>query len=377
MPTVHQPRFRKKRHSGVVVVSIKTPRGIQWLSTGQTSYAKAKAVVDQAMIDRLQMAACANALTPDVISRLTTGRRFTCQDILAAWKEESSADLSPDTLGNYESLLRQFLDDAEYARAPITAVRRVRLSSWVNSPRIPAGTRRARLAALRSYFTFANAAGYCVGNMAMRVQVSIRDLLLPEIETKETVPITAEEFDRLMASPKLTGFWRWATALGWWLGYRIRDVACLQWASLQGADNRVVIYPMKNGRRLELSLDDPLIGGGELRKVLLEMLEAASPRSPFCFPEMRAAALDPRRRAGLSVKYQRVLRSHGIKGKRFHSLRHGFAMRLKADGRTLDQIGAALGHGSTETTKVYTTHSPNTAGQPRRSHVDTQQDGRA
>lgn len=346
--------MRKKRASGVIFVKIKTPAGVQWLSTGQTSYTKAREVVDMAMVDRLQMAACANALTPDVISRLTTGRRFTCLDVLAAWKEEATPDLSPDTLANYETLLRQFFDETDHGNSPLSAVRRSTLGAWVNEKGVAVGSRRARLAAMRTYYKFASAAGYCVGNPAARVTVQVRDLFFAELEPKETLPLTPEEYALLMASPKLMGFYRCATALAYWLGLRLRDVACLEWASFQG--DRVIVWTKKRGVRVSLPIDDPLLGAGELRKILLEMMEQQSSASRFCFPSMRSVALDTKKRAKLSVQYQRMLHTHGITDKRFHSLRHAAAMRLDNAGKTLEEIGEVLGHSSTATTEIYTDH---------------------
>jgi integrase len=348
------PRLLKHRASGVVRVRIYTPRGAQWLSTGQTSYKSAREVCTKGMIDELQMAACAGVLTADAISRMLTGRRFTCADIHDAWKQEAMIDLAPDTFNAYEVTLRQWMEFCECARKPLSAVPRRDLDGYVNEPDVAAGTRRGRLAALRSYFKFASASGYCVGNPAERIKVKVRDLLFAQLEPKETIPITEEEYRALMASPKLRGFYRFATALGWWLGFRLRDVACMELDSLRG--ETIVIYAKKTGARLEMPLSDPLIGGGELHRILLEIVEQASD-SKFCFPDKREIAIDPKRRANLSVAYQRILTSQGIVGKRFHGLRHAHAMRLKEAGRTLEQIAGSLGHGSTQVTQTYTDHA--------------------
>lgn len=347
-------RLQKHRASGVVRVRIHTPRGAQWVSTGQTSYARAREVCDKAMVERLQMAACAEALTPDVISRLTTGRRFTCSDILDAWKQEALVDLAPDTFNAYEVTLRAWMEFCECAKSPLSAVPRRELDAYVNEPGVAAGTRRGRLASLRSYYKFASAAGYCVGNPAERVRVKTRDLLFAELEPKETLPISDAEYRTLMASPKLRGFYRHATALGYWLGLRLRDIAGLQLASLQ--ENVATVYQRKTGQRLQLPLDDPLLGAGELNRILLEIVEQVPAGSKFCFPEKWAIAIDPKRRANLSVAYQRILQAHGITGKRFHSLRHSHAMRLKEAGLTMEQIAERMGHASTASTAIYTDH---------------------
>jgi site-specific recombinase XerD len=351
-------RFRKRRSSGVVCVRIKTPRGNQWISTGQTSYAKAREVCTAAEIERKQLAASAGVLSAEVIQRLLIGRCVNCTAILDAWKAEMVAQLSPDTLSNYEALLRQFLVDTANAAAPITGIRRTTIHAWVNAPRIPVGSRRARLAAVRSYFGFASAAGHCVGNVSLLVTVQIRDLLLPELERRETLPLTPADYAMLMASPKVRGFWRFAIPIAYWLSLALRDVACLEWASIR--PSTFIYYRKKTGARIALPLDDPLLGAGELQRVFLAMIEQlpSAGHSPYCFPEERACTLHPKKRAKLSVQFTRLLRAHGIKGrgKRFHSCRHAAAMRLKAAGKTLEEIGTVLGHASTETTMIYTSH---------------------
>lgn len=352
------PLLRKHRASGIIRVRIHTPRGAQWLSTGQTSFARARTVCDQAMIERLQMAACAETLTADAISRFVTGRRFTCADIVEAWAAETVIDLAPDTFNAYRTTLNHWMQFCECGSVPLSSIKRGKLFAFVNESGVAGGTRRGRLAALRSFYKFASAAGYCIGNLADRVRVNVRDLIFEQLEPKETIPITPEEYRLLMDSPKLTGFYRHATALAYWLGYRLRDIASYQLASIQ--DEVSTIYMQKTGKRLELPLDDPLLGGGELRRIMLEIVEQTPAGSKFCFPEKRAVALNPKRRANLSVAYQRILKAHGIAGKRFHSLRHAFAARLDAAGLTLEQIAQRLGHASTDTTKTYTDHSTNT-----------------
>lgn len=357
IPTTFRPRLKRRRGQAIIRVQVKTPRGSRWVSTGQTSYDKARQVCTQAMVAELQMAACANALTPEVVQRLTMGRRVTCADILDAWKSETAMEVAPDTLGNYESTLRQWMAALGCEQSVIARVRRCDVYAFVNAPDLSAGSRKQRRNALCSYYAFAHAHGYVIGNIAETIRINQRDLHFDRIESKETLPITPEEFAQLMASPKLTGFWRWATALSYYLGYRMRDVACLEWASVQA--DQLVVYPRKTrsaGQRLELALDDPLLGAGALRQIILEMVEQASGDSRYCFSEKREIAMDIRRRAGLSVSYQRILQRHSIRGKRFHSLRHACFMRLKAAGMTDEQIARKLGHASSASTQIYTSH---------------------
>lgn len=351
-------RLRTHKSSGTVQVAIKTPRGIQWVSTGQTSMLAAGKVVDLAMLQRLQTAACAEILTADAISRMLTGRKFTVSDIYDAWEKDHETELAATTISGYSATLKQWIAERELERSTLMEINVLSLRAWVNSKNVPMGTRKGRLSALRSFFRFASAAGYCVGDPSRRVTVQSRDLLFRQIEKRAILPITEEEFRRLMAPwANISRQWRHAVALAYWLAFRICDVACLEWDSVK--ENEIVIYPRKTGRRLALPLDSELLGGGELRTVLAEMREdRLASSSPFCFPWMREALLDTKKRAKLSVYFGRVLERNGIRGKSFHSLRHSAAMRLKGAGKTLEEIGKVLGHASEGATAVYTAHEP-------------------
>lgn len=344
-------RFRRDRETGFIKVALQTPRGRKWISTGERTIRRAHEVCDQAMIDKLQMAANAGVLNDDAVSLLRVGRRFGCMDVFEAWKEERSIDLSDETMASYEQIVLQFISGEDCRNKPVHAIGRRALDQFVNGQGIALATRRVRLAAVRSYFGFASAAGYTVGNLAMRVFVRKRDLLFVQAEAKEVLPITAEEYARIMASPKVGGFWRWATALSYWLGLRISDVACLEWASIQ--PDHIVVHTRKRGGRVAFHLDDPLFGGGELRRIVAEMREHGEQDEVFCFPKEREKMLDTTKRAQLSWGYIRVLHRCDIKGKSFHGLRHALATRLAAAGKTLKEIGHAMAHSDEETTAGY------------------------
>ncbi len=85
------------------------------------------------------------------------------------------------------------------------------------------------------------------------------------------------------------------------------------------------------------------------------MLDSAND-SPFCFPKERVIAFTPGLRANLSCDFRRLLHKHGIMGKRFHSLRHAFSLRMLAAGKTIDEIGGLLGHRSNDVTAIYLNH---------------------
>lgn len=351
-------RLRKDKIIGTIEVRIVTPLGVQWLSTGTRDFDEAARICDAAMVQELQMAACSTFLGNNVMARVINGRKNTCQRVLDGWASEMRANMAPTTIYGYEVTLKRMFADLECAGQPVSAIVSSKLVDWVNESRVPFPSRVHRLKSAKSFFKFCSALGLCHGNPAKLIKVQVRDLYLDEIEVKETLPFTQEEYRLLMNSPEVPQFWRWAVCLSYWLGLRLKDIACLQWDSIQ--TNQVVLYPQKTGRRLVLQLGDPLIGGDDLLKVIAEMCELKLTMVPqrrrYCFTAKKDIALDIKKRSLLSAEFLRILRDHGIVGKRFHSLRHASAMRLKASGRTLEEIASVLGHSSTEATKVYVTH---------------------
>ena len=73
----------------------------------------------------------------------------------------------------------------------------------------------------------------------------------------------------------------------------------------------------------------------------------------YVFPNEREIVNDVNRRALLSVNFGRFLKSVGLDGYSFHSLRATYATTMANQGATLDEIAEALGHKGTEVTKAY------------------------
>lgn len=352
------PDFRLDYRSNVVLVGFKTPHGKRWISTGERNIDVAKQVCTAAKLAELEMLAKAGALTAGAVSALTNGRRFTCRDVLAAWQEHEKPDLAPDSLAKYHDVLQQGMTEMGCLGRTMRELSKRNLSDFINAEDASAGNRKMRRAAFRSFYRFAVASAYTMENTADLVKVRIRDLELDQIEPSVRMPMTQEEFETLMASkivPERDGkpwpFFRWASALAYWLGLRQRDICCLEWAAIKG--DTIIVWTKKRGKRVALPIDDPLLGGGAVRTIFLEMMESAWKDQTYCFPEERAMALDPKRRFYLSVYYARWLDRNGIYFKTFHCLRHAFATRLKEAGKTVEQIAVALGHSNTETTKGY------------------------
>jgi len=149
-----------------------------------------------------------------------------------------------------------------------------------------------------------------------------------------------------------TGFWNAAVRLSYWVGLRLTDIACMEWASV--SPDEVIVWTRKTHTRVALPISDPLLGGGDLRCLFFELMEH-NRHAEYVFPEEREVALDPAKRAKHSVYFSRQLSALGIEGKSFHCLRHSFATRLAEAGKTIEDIGRVMGHSpkGTDVTKGY------------------------
>ena len=158
----------------------------------------------------------------------------------------------------------------------------------------------------------------------------MRDLTHEQKEPKKRVPITADEYRRIMAWPTvdmaLGKFMTAATAISYWTGLRLADIASLEWPCFNGTE--LIVWTGKRDKRVAMPLSNPLIGSGELKMVLLGVAEDARPGARYIFPDAHKIVTDPTDRAKVSVYYGRLLDQIGIEGKSFHCLRHAFVTRL-------------------------------------------------
>lgn len=310
-------------------------------STKTKNLAEARRVVDQSRLIELELAAKANSLNAESLTAIMAGRKVTCEDALLEWKAWRTTNAAGNTVRTQDIVLRQFLNSIEAGKWPVAKLTYEHLDGFVNSkdPFLSRATCDMRLACLKSFFDFVTARAYCVGNPASLVRVRLKNLSHEQKERKPRVPFTEREYNHLVENTE--GMWRWWVELSYWAGLRLGDCATLEWASL--LPEEIVVWTGKHSERVALPIDDPLIGGGRLRTVFMEMMEHN--RHPqYVFPQEREVALDPEKRAKHSVYFGRILAELGIEGKSFHCLRHSFATRLDAAGKTVEEIGRLIGH---------------------------------
>ena len=347
----------KDQETGIYSVRFKGADGkVHVRTTKTTSKGDAMIVVEQAGVAKLELAAKANALTAETVTAIVAGRKITAATATDQWLDWLRTNREISTVTNHGYYVAAWLERLDAKTWPIARLTEQHVDGFVNDQsETTAATRGSRLAALRSFFLFCSARGYVVGNPAALVEVRLRDLTHEQKEPKKRVPITADEYRRIMAWPTedmaLGKFMTAATAISYWTGLRLADIASLEWPCFTGTE--LIVWTGKRDRRVALPLSNPLIGSGELKMVLLGVAEDARPGARYIFPDAHKIVTDPTDRAKVSVYYGRLLDQIGIEGKSFHCLRHAFVTRLKKAGVTIEEIGRIVGHSNTKTTEGY------------------------
>lgn len=259
------------------------------------------------------------------------------------WEEWMiSVGRSPATVANSVVYVRAWVRDQKLEGSRPSNVAENVIGTWINrqSP-AKAGTRSVALSALRTFFRFCSAKGYCVGNPAELVEVNYRTLSQSQKEKKTRVTFTDEEVALLLAQPD--PFWRAAVAISRWTGLRLGDCATMEWSAV--SKNKFVLFTRKTSKRIEIPFYHPTL----VR--IVETIHRIDPQ--YLFPEQRAICIDPKRRPLLSWRFSALCKRLGIEGKSFHALRHSFAQDRYDRGQTMEGISRALTHSNESTTSIY------------------------
>lgn len=325
---------------------------IKSFSTHKKNRKEAVEVIKAARIPQLELAAEIGALTPNVVSVIVSGTRMTVEAAIEPWKDWMRYDRqSKNSIAASESWVRAWAYQQCKLDQSMMGIVHQDIDPWLNDPRLEtkASTRRAMLAAIRSFFKYACARGWTMGNPASLCKI---DYSLLQHSQKEVVrkPIFEDaEVDKLLeitapGADRESEFWHAAVAIARWTGLRLVDICCLEWDCLE-TPGKLICWTRKRDKRVCL----------DLAPVALQDAFQAMDKTDdtYLFPIQRAIVLDPKQRSGLSVQFMRLCKHAGIFGKSFHSLRATLATRLSESGVNRDKIREILGHSSTEITEGY------------------------
>ncbi len=347
----------QSKTTGVYSVRFRTQSGKDVTRNLKTKNKKeAVMLVKEAKIEELETAAKINALTKDAFTSIVADRNILLDDCINEWYQFSKIRAkSQNTIYTQSGLIRKFGSFAKVKH--LSGITASQIRKWLNSDEdVNLNSRKQRLAALRSLFSYAVANSYVIKDPTAEVAVDASKLSHKQKETKPREPFTDEEFKIIKEASldKKDPFYYCSVMLGWWTGLRIIDISKLEWDSW--SPTHLTVWTEKQDKRVNLPLDHPEIGGGQLR----DMLGIVGHHSKkYMFPDWAECSTDPRRRSKFSVNFGRFLKSLEIENKSFHCFRHTFVTRVFARSGVTDydlnlgKIANWVGHSDSKTTKGY------------------------
>lgn len=349
-------------NSGIIAVTIKTCAGERTVSTGCTNAKQAERVIKAANIRSIEVAAKAGAMSHDLINKLVIGKKLTLTQAIDEWAEwMTNVSTSDRTAFCHGSYVRKWARESRVLSLAPSQVKEKHIGEWINTrDGNKLATKRAALAAVRSFFNYCSIKQYCLGDPSQLVKIKPQLLTHEQKEPRQKVPFTNEEFDRLVEylNRKIielsrrdsnakqfanVQFWYCAIHIARYAGLRIGDICSLEWASL-AKPGKLIKWTDKHDKRVEIPIDRHLQKG-------ISAIPFVSKK--LCFPEQDACYRDQSKRCKISGQFLRILQRAKIEGHTFHDLRHGFATESVNGGSSLEQTAALMGHSSVETTKGY------------------------
>ncbi|MFQ5550361.1 MAG: tyrosine-type recombinase/integrase, partial [Gemmatimonadales bacterium] len=207
---------------------------------------------------------------------------------------------------------------------------------------------------IRSFLRFLSTQGLVDPQLAEHVRMwrFSKEQRLPQVWPPEAVAALLEAVDRSTAVGKR----QYAILLlASQLGLRASDIRTLKLDDIKWPEARLQVIQSKTGRPLSLPLDEAL------GQALIDYLRHGRPPSPFreVFLRLRApyepvcATNSFHAVVGTALRRADISLPTGTR-RGLHGLRHTLATRLVQNGQRFETVAAILGHGSMESTRVYT-----------------------
>ena len=314
------------------------------VTTRCTDKREARQVIRDSGLGQVELAAKTHRLTGEGVARILAGKRVTIERAVHDWGEWlQTIGRSPRTIHNALADVRRWARAMKVEKMPPASITEKHIGKWVNDPKATASLRyrRVLLWELSSFFGFCAAKGWTVGDPSKLVRINMNVLSHEQKESKPIQCFTDAEIKKLIQH---TGeFWQFAVAISRETGLRLTDVAQLEWACFE-SDGEVHVWTDKGNTRVAIPITE------SVQRLLTEIPVMSN---QYLFPDQRAIATDPVRRAHLSTQFKRICDRLGIEGKTFHSVRHTLATELHNQGQSLEDIQRVLGHRHAETTKGY------------------------
>jgi integrase/recombinase XerC len=258
-------------------------------------------------------------------------------------------NVSPHTIRNYESDLRQF----ETHTAPCPPVEDLDLAAlrgWVShlfQDRQMASSIRRKVAALRAFFRYEMRHGKTSRNPAKLLILPKLPKTLPKVPTAEQVNNLVDAVDNNDLDRPYPTRDRAMFEFLYGCGLRISELAGLNLEDLDTAERWILVRG--KGRK-----ERQVPYGSKAAEALANWLPArrAAAGERAVFVNYRGARLSTRGIRKIVTLYARLLAEDSSVHP--HTLRHAFATHLLSDGADLRAIQELLGHAQLSTTQKYT-----------------------
>jgi integrase len=344
MKTTADPR------TGVISVLING----QKINTGTTDRKEARRIVD-----------IASQLAPHA-HQVGLGKAPTVSEAIAEWHDWMKATAADRTAACHLSHVQKWATDLKLLSRPLPVVQEHHISDHVNiKGPIQASSRQTRLSAIRSFFKFAMIKRYIAQDPSQLVRVKFERLTHRQKEKIPNPPLTDDEIKNLLAfikasqkelsdqlpeaSPLRVGqlkerlqrftFWKLAVSIGRAQGFRLGDIAQLEWDTIR-VRGGIVVWTDKTNKRVELPF------------ALADMLKEVEESDPvYMFPVQRETYL--KAQSHLSIQFSRLCLKAGIGAHNFHQIRKTHATARVQSGDSVEQVAKDLGHSSTKTTRKH------------------------
>lgn len=325
------------------------------IDTMMTLDEDAHRVVQESKIKDLSDISQITRVSAEMTQHVLAGKVVTVEEAIKEWRVQlMTIGRSTRTAINNSAIVDGWADVLGMQHISVASIQPSAISSYVNMPSDhKLGTRRMWLSALRAFFKFCKSNNWTAFDPSSLVEVNHKALKHEQKEVKHKKVLTDDEVNHLLSvastggyepSSLSDGFFKAAITLGRDLALRIGDVCNLEWACFDFARMHVVVWTEKGKARVAIPMSDRVLD-----------LAMSMPRTDptFVFPKERELINNPNRRAILSVAFSRFFEHCGFKGYSFHCLRASYATTMAMAGATINEIAAALGHASTDTTKAY------------------------
>ena len=338
-------------------VRYKTANGERTISTKQTSKKDAIQVAKDSGLEAIEMAARAGVMTDSAISVAVNGRKVTLLQAYTNWDKWMDTVMAPRTRANNAMYFNAFVNaitGGTWSKT-ITTITPADVDGWINGSG-KKGTRRVKLAALRSFWKWAVAEGLTAKNPAALAKVKLDGMTHGDKETTKRDRIIGDgDYEKITnreTMPKSMrshgSEWRSACIIARRTGLRMGDVLNIEADCFDWRAGTITVWTDKRDKRVKLKMHADIFAEFN-PNADPEFWDGIGGRVFTVLPMMYS---DPSKRSYLSRLFSRHCKKLGITAS-FHDFRHTYATECRRLGQSMPHIASQLGHSSTDTTEGY------------------------